>query len=217
MSIASVEQMTDILTSSARRSVNISERVASLRNRYEEPWRHYHTFEHPREMFGVLLDNQGLVSNIGAVAWAIMYHDAVYDPEAAHGRNEELSARLAEHELPAVVDASIVSQVAHYTRETVHHTTGADDSDRDIFMDIDLTILGAPRERYARYVTDVRREYAHVSDTDYRLGRIAVLENLASRVERRGLFRTRAFAEVYEERAQENIAGEIDALRRARE
>lgn len=206
--------MTDVLAESARLGADIPEQVALLRNRYDEPWRHYHNFEHPREMFETLLDHQGLVANMGTVAWAIMYHDAVYDPTATHGRNEELSARLAEHELPALTSATIASRVAHYTRETVHHTTGLEDSDLDFFMDIDLTILGSDPARYKRYTADVRKEYGHVPDNAYCLGRIAILESLANRVESQGLFKTHALAEIYEEQAQENITNEIDILRK---
>lgn len=215
MNLANLEQIVSELSSPRGSDMAVSDQVMGLKSRYDEPWRYYHTFEHPREMFGVLLEHRDLVRNIGAVGWAIMYHDAVYDPQSTvRGRNEELSAQLAEFELPRVAAESIPEKVAHYTRQTIEHKTDEDDPDLDFFLDIDLTILGADTERYDRYMNDVREEYGHVDDVTYSLARIGVLEGLARRAENGRLYTIQAFADKYEERAQENIAREIDALRR---
>lgn len=212
MSITNMHEMISEL-SDITNEMAVSDHILLLKNRYDEPWRHYHTFDHPREMFGVLLEHKDLVRDIGAIGWAIMYHDAVYDPRAEHGRNEELSAQLAEHELPNVAGQFYADQAALYTRATVGHMVDSKDSDLDFFLDIDLTILGSEPERYEKYAADVRREYSHVPTSAYQLGRIAILESLANRVEKRGLFRTPILTEIYEHQAQENIANEISKLR----
>ena len=214
MRVVDIPEIVDILAPTASPDVNIAKHVVLIRNRYHKPLRYYHTFEHPREMFGTLLEHRDLVRDIGTVGWAILYHDVFYDSRAEHGTNEELSARLAEQELPAIAGNDITKRVAHYTRETVHHTAGLDDSDLDLFLDIDLTILGSDSERYDRYAADIRKEYGHVSDDAYRLGRIAILESLANRVESQGLFKVQRLRDQYEAQAQENIAREIDILRR---
>lgn len=188
------------------------EAFTGLHSRYNEPWRHHHDFEHPREMFGELFYHQHLAKDLATIAWAIMYHDAIYDPQAPAGRNEELSAQLAEAELPILIGDETAQKVAHYTRETFTHSNSSNDSDFDLFMDIDLAVLGASPRRYEKYAHDIRLEYAHVPDEHYRLGRTAILTSLLNRAEGSKLFKTPDFYELYEDQARLNIASELESL-----
>jgi predicted metal-dependent HD superfamily phosphohydrolase len=212
MEKASTKQIIDVLRSVSLDDADVENKVLALKSRYDEPWRHYHNFEHPLEMFAILLDNRSVVQNLGAVAWAVMYHDAIYDPTAQHGRNEELSAQLAEHELSGVVDSRVLDVTAHYIRETVGHTADANDSDLDLFMDIDLAILGSSPDRYKRYATDVRREYAHVADNIYAAGRTQVLRSLAGGALGGQIYRTEKLASVCQTQAKKNTEEEINSL-----
>ena len=47
---------------------------------------------------------------------------------------------------------------------TAGHEVEPGDRNGAVLVDADLSILGAPPERYARYAADVRAEYAHVDD-----------------------------------------------------
>jgi predicted metal-dependent HD superfamily phosphohydrolase len=50
------------------------------------------------------------------------------------------------------------------------------------FLDADLSILATPSQaEYQRYATAVRKEYSHLSDEQWRQGRIRVLERLLKR------------------------------------
>ena len=55
----------------------------------------------------------------------------------------------------------------------------------------------------------MRRDYAHVSDTDFAAGRTAVLRDLASRAR---LFHTAYAREHWEPLARANLARELEAL-----
>ena len=57
--------------------------------------------------------------------------------------------------------------------------------------DADLAILAAEPQRYADYSAAVRREYAHVSDADFAVGRALVLRDLLAKP---SLFQTRTGA-----------------------
>jgi len=143
------------------------------------------------------------------VVLAAWFHDAVYDgaPDA-----EERSAQLAETELAgSVVDgrAVDVAEVARLVRLTEHHDPARDDIHGEALCDADLAVLAAPADRYREYTAGVRREYAAYSDADFRAGRLAVLEDLASRD---ALFRTAYAREQWEPRARENLAAEIAEL-----
>jgi len=101
--------------------------------------------------------------------------------------------------------------VARLVRMTVHHRPADDDPAGGALSDADLAILAASPERYAAYVAGVRADFAHVGDDDFRAGRAAVLTDLAAAPY---LFHTPQGRELWEERARDNLAGELEALRR---
>ena len=68
--------------------------VESLKSRYREPWRRYHTLQHIGELLELLKANAAGLESPRAVELAIWYHDAVYDPLAAKGDNERASDAL---------------------------------------------------------------------------------------------------------------------------
>lgn len=188
--------------------------LQGLEQRYAEPWRYYHTGLHIAELLGTLRSYPNHVQNPRVVGWSMFYHDAIYDPTAAIGRNEELSARLAEYESSILLSPEETERVAAYVRATASHQADELDSDPDLafFLDSDLLILGSSPTRYQKYARDVRQEYAHVSDDDYRVGRARVLEALAGANPAGNVFTTKLFRDLHEAQAQVNIAREIKQL-----
>jgi predicted metal-dependent HD superfamily phosphohydrolase len=169
--------------------------------------RGYHDVRHLAEVL-TRLDELGL-GDQAEVMLAAWFHDAVYDGEPDA---EERSARLAETELAGcVVDGRPVdvAEVARLVRLTEHHDPSPGDDNGEALCDADLAVLAAPADRYREYTAGVRREYAAYSDADFRAGRLAVLEELASRD---ALFRTAYAREQWEPRARANLAAEISEL-----
>ena len=82
------------------------------------------------------------------------------------------------------------------------------DADAQLVVDIDLSILGASMDDYARYVEGVRKEYAHVPGSLFNRGRRMLLEQFLAR-ER--IFLTSVFAPL-EQRARENLRHELQSL-----
>jgi predicted metal-dependent HD superfamily phosphohydrolase len=101
--------------------------------------------------------------------------------------------------------------VARLVRMTAHHRPDDDDAAGSALSDADLGILAAPPQRYAAYVAGVRADFAHVGDDDFRAGRAAVLTDLASKP---SLFHTPQGRELWEQRARDNLARELEELRR---
>jgi predicted metal-dependent HD superfamily phosphohydrolase len=165
--------------------------------------RGYHDLRHLTEVLA-RLEELGEGSNVELVL-AAWFHDAVYD---ASGDDEERSALLAEASLGGTgVD---VAEVARLVRLTADHEPEPGDRNGEALCDADLAILASAPDRYEEYAAGVRREYARYSDADFRAGRLAVLEDLASRDP---LFRTAYAREHWEPRARANLAREIDDLR----
>ena len=75
----------------------------------------------------------------------------------------------------------------------------------------DLAILGASSDTYAAYVADVRAEYAHVHDDEWRTGRADVVGTF---LERERIYATVAGSERWESAARANLAAEVEELRR---
>jgi predicted metal-dependent HD superfamily phosphohydrolase len=133
---------------------------------------------------------------------AAWFHDAVYDGAPD---DEERSAQWAEQVLPA----PYADEVARLVRMTVHHRPGDDDLAGCALSDADLAILAAPPERYAAYVAGVRADFAHVGDDDFRVGRAAVLRDLATKPH---LFHTAQGRTLWESAARANLGRELGEL-----
>ena len=147
---------------------------------YSEPHRHYHTLEHLAEVMRVVSRLATTCKNLPAVLLAVWFHDAVYNP-AAHD-NEERSARLAVRCLRELKEPpETVLAVETLVLATAHAGEEPDDPDTQVLLDADLAILGASEERYQRYATDIRAEYAFVPDETYRLDRAKILQQFLAR------------------------------------
>lgn len=188
--------------------------IHGLELRYAEPWRHYHTGQHIADLLGALRLHGAHVEDPRVVGWAMLYHDAVYDPTSASGRNEELSAQLAEHEACDLLLPQETQRVAAYVRATASHQAGnlGSEPDLNFFLDTDLMILGSSEARYQEYARQIRQEYAHVPAEDYWHGRVKVLESLVEGSDSGDLFKTELFRDLYEDQAQKNIAREMKQL-----
>lgn len=175
---------------------------------YSEPHRRYHTLAHLSALFDCLERHGEEIGDPARLAFAVWYHDVVYDPRRSD--NEAKSAERAMKELDELgAESAVRSHVVQLILATKNHTTGGRDYDDDIFLDADFAILGAPAEQYRQYVADVRAEYAHVDDAAWLAGRGAFLKKIAAAPR---IFRTGIFEGEYAEQARANIAWELGAL-----
>jgi predicted metal-dependent HD superfamily phosphohydrolase len=181
--------------------------LAALVERYSEPHRFYHTLRHLDECFIALAPAAHLARHLGEVELALWFHDAVYDTRAAD--NEERSARWAEDELLAAgAGRDVASRVRGLVLSTKHEAL-PDEGDARLLVDVDLSVLGAPEERFAEYERQVRQEYAWVPDAPFRRARARVLESF---LQRSSIYGTAWFAERLEARARENSRRSLRAL-----
>jgi predicted metal-dependent HD superfamily phosphohydrolase len=164
--------------------------------RHSEPHRHYHTLGHVRDMLQ-------LVSGEAPIA-ATWFHDIVYEP--ARTDNEDASARIAAVALREVgFSIMTVDLVIRMIRATTDHDPKDLPPQARLFFDADLAILGTSREHYAEYCGAIRREYAHLSDAEFREHRNAVLDRLRSRPH---IYFTESMRDRFEQQARANIEWE---------
>ena len=188
---------------------------AELLARWTEPARRYHTTRHLVEMFWALEELEGvgeIDDRQSAVArLAAWFHDAVYDPGASHGSNEADSAALArDHLLDVGLEDHDMDAIDRMIRVTVNHDAHHEEPLEAAFQDADLWILSAPAERFDDYCTQVREEYAGLTDTAYREARATILERLSHRDT---IYRTSHALHLWETPARINLGRELARLR----
>jgi predicted metal-dependent HD superfamily phosphohydrolase len=175
--------------------------------RYGEVHRAYHNLEHIEECLAQLAPSRALALEPDVIELAIWFHDAVYDPRA--GENEEQSAKLArEFCCTAHLPSELGERTAALILVTKTHLPG-DDADAQLLVDIDLSILGQSRDRFARYEDAIRQEYCWVPDAAFREGRSAVLGKFLAR---EWIYSTALFRDRYEEAARANLRWSLARL-----
>jgi predicted metal-dependent HD superfamily phosphohydrolase len=120
---------------------------------YDEPHRIYHDRRHVQQM---LEEAARLAVRLTAAqALALLFHDAVYVPGAAHGANEALSAQLLRR-YGGGLDPRLVDEAAAVVVDTAGHLPSR--ASAAIVLDLDLLRLAAPAEAFERYSRDVYSE-----------------------------------------------------------
>jgi predicted metal-dependent HD superfamily phosphohydrolase len=179
----------------------------ALINAYTAPDRHYHNFAHVADCLSNLDAARDQADDPRAIEMAIWFHDAVYDPTRSD--NELRSAELAAAELMKLGATShSISRVRELILDTRHVAPPAT-RDGQLLVDIDLAGLAAEPHVFDANTELIRREYAHVSDADFRRGRAAFLRGLADRAR---IYQTTRFFDLYEARARANLARAVASL-----
>lgn len=184
--------------------------------RYNEPQRAYHSLQHIQQLFGQFKRIEQYFYEPHIIALALYYHDVIYEPTRSD--NELKSAEYAVESLSSYLSAEqcqhiyalIMMTASHQIDDMDKDSDKAKESDAAYLLDMDLSILGATWSEYERYAQTVRQEYAHISNADYRNGRIAVLKGLLAHPT---LYLTDHYHSRLEEQARENIKREIKILR----
>ncbi|MBZ9694137.1 MULTISPECIES: hypothetical protein [unclassified Mesorhizobium] len=179
---------------------------------YKAGDRHYHNLTHIEAMLELADDYRTLLDDPEAVEAAIWFHDAVYDSRAKD--NEAQSAALAEQKLAGRIDAGRLSRVSAMILATATHQLPLFDDvaatrDASLFLDMDLSILGAAPDAFDAYERAVRHEYGWVEEPMWRAGRGAVLKSFLARPH---IFHTQEFRQRFEPQARRNIARSLQAL-----
>ncbi len=181
-----------------------------LRWEYSEPQRYYHNIKHIKQCLVELDSIKHLMQEPNLVELAVWYHDVIYYPKAKD--NEDKSAQLAYDTcLEAKLSESIATRVKELVLYTKHHSSEEiNDMDAKYLMDIDLAILGKSQLEFDTYEKNIRKEYSHFSEEEYRKGRKIVLQKFLNRTH---IYSTDFFRNKYELQARENLQRSIDALR----
>jgi len=189
-----------------------------LHDLHSEKHRWYHTLQHLNSFHQCLRDlkARGLLESPEICELALFFHDAVYDPRRHdnEAKSAQLFTQFCEELRSCSRDASPYAALAlekacGLILRTANHMEGPAAGDMAAFLDCDLEVLGRSASDYARYAEQVRLEYAHVPDKQYREGRAAFLQRF---LKNDALYFSSGMCAKLEGAARRNIAAEICRL-----
>lgn len=186
--------------------------IDDLKERYAEPQRHYHTWDHIEALLAHYHQIVDRLNDPVAVLWALYWHDAIYDPQA--GDNEDRSADLLNEMAHADLADSTRHRADAIIRATKQHMipdglSAEDRSDMAFFLDIDLSILATADGVFKAYEDQIRQEYAFVPEEIYVQARNGILKGFLNRDR---LYFSDYFHDQWEFRARENLKQSTETL-----
>ena len=173
---------------------------AAVIARYREPHRRYHTLQHLGECLGLFKIARSLSFCAAEVEVALWFHDAIYDVKRSD--NEEQSAEWAKTAIVRSGASVEAATLVHSLVMVTKHTRMPRGPEEQLLVDIDLSVLGSNKERFAEYERQIREEYAHVPDLLFKRRR---REILASFLDRPRIYSTTHFYETLEASARANL------------
>jgi predicted metal-dependent HD superfamily phosphohydrolase len=177
--------------------------------------RAYHNWSHPRAMLALFEQVKPLVNDVIAVQCAILAHDVIYEP--GRGDNESQSAEWAKRHFAEIIVEPSLSRAMMMILATARHEmppglSPDDINDTGLFLDLDLSILGADSETFDTYETTIREEYRSVPIALFSARRAEILEGFLARPT---LYFSAWGRERFAARARENLMRSLIRLRSA--
>jgi len=177
----------------------------------DQPWRHYHARWHLGRIWR-LHGEHGPRAWDEDLALLTAYHDVVYVADAPARRNEYRSAAAILEDAAELgirpVRAARLTALILATADHLGHGATVDPATEPCgawFLDLDLEPLASAAHRANAAL--IRKEYAHLPDSEFASGRRGFLERLAAHPH---LFRTETARRLgWERAARANLAGDL--------
>lgn len=229
--------------SSSEVTTTTDEWFQKIYEKHVESGRHYHTVIHLWEMFELLDIVMGCIQHSASshysqkwyvpIAWSVFFHDSIYDPKS--NRNEKDSSDLFREfvqtenvvSMDGITYETVITMILATEKHEVISAIEVETHDpefvakQELFLDIDMSVLGKKTNAYLTYAGLIRKEYEFVSHDVYCRKRAEILENFLNgnsttneTPEPKYVYITDAFRTAFENRAKENLRNEIDLLRR---
>lgn len=175
---------------------------------YSGPHRHYHDINHITYMLDMATCHHFKLNDEQIIA--INFHDIIYDPTKPAGWNERASAAEVDvfnkmHD--NILSGASVEVIKSIILDTIdHHATSPD---AELVLDLDLLALASGWGMFCKNTEQIRKEYSHVSDEDFRVGRIKFIKGMLIG---RKIFHTQRFINLAEHQAKDNLYRELKRL-----
>jgi predicted metal-dependent HD superfamily phosphohydrolase len=174
---------------------------------YNEPHRAYHVFAHIEHCLKEFDQVRYLARNPDAVEMGLWFHDVIEYPKAKDNVDQSANYWMMVANNAGLL-VCFVARVVNLILAT-KHSVAPNDPDAQLLVDIDLSILGQPEEKFDEYERQIRKEYEWVPEEAYVDGRRAVLKAF---FERPTIYSTEFFRNKYEKSARENLKRSLEKL-----
>lgn len=171
-----------------------NETIDLILNHYGEPHRFYHGVNHVIDLFEKLSLFELSEFEKSILSKAIVYHDIIYNPISS--TNEDDSAKLYQHHHKNSQD-----QVTKMILATKSHSLSPEGEDHllDIFLDLDLSILGEDKLKFQVYEDCIREEYLMIPESVYNEKRNEIMKRL------KGSYRTEIGRKLWNSNRNSNL------------
>jgi predicted metal-dependent HD superfamily phosphohydrolase len=111
----------------------------------------------------------------------IWYHDAVYIPK--NNDNEEISAHLTRVVTEPYLDRTLIDQISSAIIFSKHkHRSNCFSPEIQLFLELDLEILGSRSDVYKKYAENIRKEYeVYFTKEEYVIGRKTFISEMLNK------------------------------------
>lgn len=183
-----------------------------LKAAYQAPGRAYHNWDHITHLLGEFQRLAAHWRHPAAVETAIYWHDVIYQPTSP--TNEADSAALMRDRLTGLAPPDVIADADALVLATATHQAPTDmradlAGDCALFLDMDMSILGAWPDEFDAYDAAIRVEFSVIPDAIYRPRRASVLTSFLGRDR---LFLTDIYHQSHDGRARENLLRAISRL-----
>jgi predicted metal-dependent HD superfamily phosphohydrolase len=182
---------------------------------YSESHRAYHAWPHVASLLEKLSAFSGLCTRADLIATAVFWHDTVYkiqsedgsprtDYENVHDSGQLFRefALLNNADTDAVYDM-ILATANHLQPALKNQYYAGFAADVDLLLDLDLSSFAAPWEEFVKDLARIRSEFAYLSEPDFFVKQIAILERYAG--EDVPLYRRKETSEKWRDAAKANL------------
>lgn len=170
--------------------------------------RHYHDLAHLADLITLLDESSLAPHHYDELLFTVYYHDIVY--YVLQSDNELKSAALARRRLRLMpgMTSGALERIQQAIIATKGHQRQQDET-IDLFLDFDISILAADKERYAEYCRQIRFEYAVIPERIFTSGRIRILRYY---LQQEHIYHAEQSRARWEEKARHNIRQELESL-----
>jgi predicted metal-dependent HD superfamily phosphohydrolase len=182
---------------------------------YTESHRAYHTWEHVGSLLEKLSEFSDLSARSDIIAVSVFWHDVVYRTQNQDGspRPDYENVRdscelfrqytsLSTPDADAVYDL-IMATANHLQARAEKQYYAGFSGDLDLFLDLDLSSLASPWEKFVEDLARIRTEFSWASEVVFCSIQLQILENFAKEDVR--LYRRAETSETWRDAARANL------------
>lgn len=180
--------------------------------------RFYHNTKHIETLYNKSLSMKGIFNDFDCVSIAILFHDVIYDVNNTKNKsdisktNEGLSAQYCTDILTKYnYNPKKISKIHKMIIATVNHKL-TDDSDTNLFLDLDLSSLGSDPKTFEIDTSNIYIEYSNMdgfTNASFVSGRIKFIDMMLNN--RNTIFLTKQFRHL-EQQARLNLEANMNEL-----